>query len=500
MSEVPVRLEALTGQPDLTVPPGRPWLVGRGASADFLLGDPSVSRHHAEMQAGPDGLRVRDLGSANGTLLNGVPITEAVLRPGDVLTLGRPSFRVARPGAGAPEATPSDGEWRTVAEPAPVADPGTLQRLLALARTLSGTFEETALTAAVADLAFDVVAADRVALLLREAPLGELIPCQSRSRVGEASALQVPRVIADRAVRDGRPVITQSAMDDEALRSGSVVAARVRSAVAAPLLADADQVVGVLYADRLVSTVPFGDDEAGTLLAVAGLAAVSIAKLRLAEAHRRQEETRRNLERFLAPEVARTIAAAGVPLGAGGERRTVTVLFSDIRGFTGLAEALPPERVAGILTEYFTRMAAIIFEHGGTLDKFLGDGLLAVWGAPLARDDDAPRALAAARAMRQAVAELNADWARAGHPVLGVGIGMARGEVFAGRIGSDHRLDYTVIGDAVNLAARLCEEAPAGGILLADAVHRQLPDTTGLAEEPAVAVRGRSGAVRVWRG
>ena len=499
MTAPPIRLEGLTGDADLTVPPGRPWLIGRGAAADFILSDPSVSRHHAEMQAGPEGLRVRDLGSANGTLANGAPIGEAVLRHGDVLTLGRPAFRVVVSDARSLEDPPPGTESRAVGERPPIADPDTLRRLLALARTLSGRFERSALTAAVADLAFEVVAADRVALLLRDGPDGALVPSQSRSRVGEASALQVPRSIAGQAAREGRPVITRNALEDDALRSGSVVAARVRSAVAAPLLADEDRVIGVLYADRIASAVPFTDEEATTLLAFAGLAAVSLAKLDLTAAVQRQAETRQNLERFFAPDVAATIAAAGSPLGTGGERRTVTVLFSDIRGFTGLAEGLPPERVAGILNEYFTIMAEIIFGHGGTLDKFLGDGLLAVWGAPLDTPDDASRAVAAARAMREAVAGLNASWAQAGHPTLGVGLGLARGEVFAGRIGSDHRLDYTVIGDAVNLAARLCDLAPAGAILLTEEVRRELPAPAALEEEQGLEVRGRAGAVRVWR-
>jgi len=496
----PARLEGLTGHGDLLVAPGRPMLVGRGAAADLVVADPAVSRHHAEIQVTPDGLRVRDLGSANGCFMNGAPIVEAVLRPGDVLTLGRPAFRLVPPAGPADEELPASTSWRGVsADPAAIRDPDALQRLVALARTLSGRFDLARLTADVVDLAFEVVPADRVALLLRRGPGEDLVPVESRSRVGEASAVQVPRAIARRAVDQRRPVVTEDALDDSLLRSGSVVAARVRGAIAAPLLADDETVIGVLYADRITSPVPFADAEASLLLAFAGLAAVSLAKLELADTVQRQAETRRNLERFFSPEVAAQIAAAGGPLGAGGERRTVTVLFNDLRGFTRLAESLAPERVAAILTEYFTAMAEVVFARGGTLDKFVGDGLLAVWGAPLEVPDDAGRAVAAAREMRDALARLNQAWAARGQPVLEAGMGLARGVVFAGRLGSDHRLEYTVIGDAVNVAARLCEQAGPGEILLTREVRDRLAGPDGLAAGTGHELRGREGAVEVWR-
>lgn len=496
------RLEGLTGHGDLLVRPGRPQLIGRGLAADLVIADPAVSRTHAEIEATGDSLRVRDLGSANGTMVNGAPIEEALLQPGDVLTLGRPAFRLV-PDAGLP-AEPVIGapaEWRSpVSLPQRIEQPEALRRLLDLARRLSGEIELGRLWADIVDLTFEVVAADRAVLLVPRGPSATLVPVESRNRVGEAREVQVPQAIAGRAAVTRRPVLTDNAQDDAALRSGSVVAARVRSALAVPLLSDEDRLVGVLYADRIAQLEPFSDGDAGAALAFAGLAAVSLARLEYAESAQRQRDTQRNLERFFAPDVAATIAGAGAPLMAGGERRVVTVLFSDIRGFTALAEALPPEEVAGLLNEYFTAMADVVFSHAGTLDKFLGDGLLAVWGAPMDTPDASTRALAAAVAMRNTLAELNAGWAALGKPTLGVGFGMARGDVFAGRIGSDHRLDYTVIGDVVNLASRLCQQAPAGEILLTAAVRDHLEAPGTLSRRPEIAVRGRAGPVEVWGG
>lgn len=499
MTTRPLRLEGLTGHGSHQLPAGRPLLIGRGASADLTIADAAVSRHHAEVEVTAGGLRVRDLGSANGTFINGARISEGHLRPGDTLTIGRPAFRLVDPES--PEEGDSSGRLRTPAlASAPLDQPELLQQLLRLARTLSGSFELDTLCTDVVDLTFEVVAADRVALLMPRGPDGALIPVRSRSRVGEDAAVRVPRAIAGRAARDRLPVLTDSALDDAALRSGSVELARVRSAVAVPLLGEDSAVVGVLYADRIARVEPFADADAQAILAFAGLAAVSLAKLELLEALARRRETQRNLERFLAPEVAAAIATSEGPVTAGGERRLVTVLFSDIREFTGRAERLPPEELAALLNEYFTAMAEVVFAHGGTLDKFLGDGLLAVWGAPLALPEANPRALAAARAMRLEVERLNRSWAVRGTPPLEVGYGMARGEVFAGRIGSDHRLDYTVIGDVVNVAARLCKVARGGEILVTVEVRTALPDPEGFAPHPAATVQGRSGPVEVWRG
>lgn len=502
MSDVELRLVGLTGHGDFPVPTGRPLLVGRGGAADLIIPDTAVSRTHAEIQATGDRLRVRDLGSANGTMVNGVSVTEAFLTEGDTLTFGRPAFRVEQPGReDGGVATPGTSSPRTVA-PATgdIGDPATLARLLSLARELAGAADGVSLEALVADLTFELVPADRVAVLHRQGPDGALVPVQSRSRVGPATAVQVPRALADRAVAAGRPVVTEDALDDQTLRSGSVIASRVRSAIAAPMTAADAQVVGVLYADRISSATPFTDGEARTILAFAALAGASLARVDLAATVRRQLEQRHNLERFLAPEVAAIVAAAGTPLGAGGERRTVSVLFSDIRGFTGLAEQLPPETVAEVLTEYFTSMTGHVFAHGGTLDKFLGDGLLAVWGAPFGMPDDAARALEAARAMRADLTSLNATWEDRGLPALSVGIGLARGEVFAGRIGSEHRLDYTVIGDTVNVAAKLCAVAGANDILVTEAFRDALPAGGSLAARDDLAIRGRPGVVRVWAG
>jgi adenylate cyclase len=273
----------------------------------------------------------------------------------------------------------------------------------------------------------------------------------------------------------------------------------VRSAMCSPLLDPHDEVLGLLYVDNLSTPNTFSDEDLQFLVAFAGLAAIGVQNSRYAEQIRREATVRSNFERYFAPNVASEIAQQDGAVRVGGERRPITVLFSDIRGFTAIAESLGPDAVARLLSEYFSEMVEVIFEHGGTLDKFIGDAIMALWGAPISHADDPDRALRASLAMQAAIAQLNDRWVEAGRPEIGVGIGINHGDVFAGNIGSLRRLEYTVLGDAVNVAARLCAEAAPGEILVTEnflsAVHQQ-PAVEYL---PQLALKGKSQVVQVYR-
>jgi len=158
-----------------------------------------------------------------------------------------------------------------------------------------------------------------------------------------------------------------------------------------------------------------------------------------------------------------------------------------------------PEDLAGALNDYLSTMTGIAERYGATIDKFVGDAIMALWGAPIAHADDPDRALRAAVAMQRGVARLNQQWALAGRPEIGVGIGINYGEVFAGNIGSHRRLEYTVIGDAVNVASRLCSEAGPGEILVSEALCQVVKDHAEYEYLPAMALRGRTRSVQVFR-
>ena len=204
--------------------------------------------------------------------------------------------------------------------------------------------------------------------------------------------------------------------------------------------------------------------------------------------------------RYLHPRLVEELAREPGRLALGGESRELTVLFADIRNFTGLAERLPADRLVALLNRYFTAMTRVVQAEDGMLDKFLGDGLLAVFGAPLPRPDHAARACRAALAMRRALTSLNAEWAAEGLPELQIGIGVNTGRMVIGNMGSEQRFDYTVVGDEVNVAARLeTASKEAGADVLASEATLAAAGPRFLARElPALTLRGRSSVVRVF--
>ncbi len=309
----------------------------------------------------------------------------------------------------------------------------------------------------------------------------------------------VPRSIVDKVVEERVAVVSHNAPADARFKGRSIVAQSVRSAMCSPLLDARDQILGLLYVDNLSTPESFSDEDLQFLVAFSGLAALGIKNSRYAEQSRRDALVRSNFERYFAPNVAADISQQDGAIRLGGERRAVTVLFSDIRGFTAMAESMGPDAVATFLSEYFSEMVEVIFEHGGTLDKFIGDAIMALWGAPIAHSDDPDRALDAAIAMQKAIEELNRGWTASGRPEIGVGIGLSHGEVFAGNIGSHRRLEYTVLGDAVNVAARLCAEAGPGEILVSEALLRVVRKHVDHEYLPELGLKGKSQVVQVYR-
>jgi adenylate cyclase len=166
-----------------------------------------------------------------------------------------------------------------------------------------------------------------------------------------------------------------------------------------------------------------------------------------------RDRVRDLLDKNVSPEVAAQLLRDGAALG--GEERTVTVLFADLRGFTALSEKLPPPELLALLNRYLDRMSAALEAHGGIIDKYIGDAIMALFGAPVSQGDEADRALAAALAMEAALAQLNQELVAEGRAALAIGIGINTARVVAGNIGSTRRLNYSVIGDGVNVAARI---------------------------------------------
>ena len=474
---------------------------------------------------------MRDLGSSNGTCINGSRVSNGRLVANDTVTFGKVSYRIkeARPAGAEPLPLPEPpppgssivrqlmvsggtaagitsrdgplnrGQLRVAAATAEERQAKKLSLLLEVAQKLTAELEIDRLLRAVVDMTFQVMEVDRVTILLRNETTGELVPTLSKSRLGDTQLQPVPRSIVDKVVEERVAVVSHNAPADERFKGRSIVQQSVRSAMCSPLLDARDQILGLLYVDNLSAPGSFSDEDLQFLVAFSGLAALGIKNSRFAEQSRREALVRSNFERYFAPNVAADIAQQDGAVRLGGERRPITVLFSDIRGFTAISESMSPDAVAQMLSEYFTEMVEVIFEHGGTLDKFIGDAVMALWGAPISHSDDPDRAVEAAVAMQQAIEELNRRWVASGRPEIGVGMGISHGDVFAGNIGSHRRLEYTVLGDAVNVASRLCAEAGPGEILVSEALLHVTRKPVNYEYLPELGLKGKTQVVQVYR-
>ena len=222
------------------------------------------------------------------------------------------------------------------------------------------------------------------------------------------------------------------------------------------------------------------------------------------------ERARANLSRYFSPNIVDLLAESDEPLGPV-RRQQVAVLFVDIVGFTRMAEAMSPEAVVALLRQFHERMAQQIFDCGGTVEKYIGDEIFAVFGLPAPSPHDALNALRCAAGMLRELAAWNAERAAAGEPPLGIGIGLNYGPAVMGDVGSEQTLAFTVIGDTVNVASRLQSLTRELGtqLIVADPVLQQIgggqpppPDAlpVALTEHGEHELRGRSGAVRIWTG
>ncbi len=542
------QLVSETGDRTFDLPADRHLGVGRALQCDVPILDATISRRHAELWVDEEGLHLLDLGSSNGTFVNGRRVERGLARVDDIVTFGKVSFKLlSRPDIiTPPDLAPGEIERRpsaaaTILRARPVQMPGVgvrrlrssadrqppsgtlgdevlaspavdssvaegraagaqrrLDLLVAVAHKLGRARDTDALLHDVVTMVLEILEADRAAVLL-VGEGGALETVVALDSAGHPLATPVPASIAQRAIDERVALLSDDAPEDQRFGGASIIAQQVRSAICAPLLGSDGEALGVLYVDNLTLTHRYGDDDLDFVIAFAGLAGVALENSRFAERIRREALVRANFERYFAPALADRIASDPGAARLGGDRRLVAVLFSDIRDFTSLAESMRPEEVASLLTEYFTQMVECVFRHGGALDKFIGDAILAQWGAPIGSDSDADNALRAAMEMQRELALLNARWRAHGRPELGVGIGLTYGEVFAGNIGSERRLEYTIIGDTVNVANRLSNAARAGEILVSEALRGALGSVPAMEACPPLTLRGKSQPVPIYR-
>lgn len=519
--------------------------IGRAPDNSVVLDDPRASRYHAHVSQADDGTFTIIDGavingqlrrSANKVFINGEPRFEHQLKTGDRITIGASTLRFEQPAEErttdvryddkplghtqllisandvmstvlrSKEEVPPSAQRDKVLE-ALQRKANILSALYEMSKTLGSVFDLNAIFEKATDIIFRSTPADRVVALLAEQDAGasedsNLTPIAVRARDNRLEAharkLSIGRTITRKVMRDRVALLSQDAASDEQFAGvDSIVSQGVRSTICAPLMTES-RVHGALYADRLDPFAAFKPDDLELISAVAAQTAIAVENARAHERLAREEVARANYSRFLPEYVVKQMLENPESFKLGGSSQNITILFADIRGFTRISEHAPPEKIVNLLNRYFSAMTEIIFAHGGTLDKYLGDGLMALFGAPTATPDDASNALNAAVAMQRRLMGINRELREEGFPEIGVGMGLHTGEAIVGYIGSDRRSEYTAIGDTVNTSSRLESNARGGEILISDATAQAAHSRYKLKPREPIMVKNRQQPVNLW--
>ncbi|MBL8113208.1 MAG: FHA domain-containing protein [Acidobacteria bacterium] len=468
--------------------------LGRSSENEIVLNDFSVSRKHAILRRENDRWVVADQNSTNGIKVNGRFVTQSAIAAGDVLTVGTFTLTVREelpsgPAKKAPGTESTSTFVRSIADfnrdfglehVAAVVEPSSglssssrrfasqvargkiFEILVQVAKTLIDAKRLDEILGRLLDLLFEYLPAERGVVVLLD-PNDRLVPTLARQRGREGVEVTEPfsHTIVDTVVRERVAVLTSDALADGRFEAGqSIRIQQIRSAMCVPLWIK-DRIIGALHVDTPLRVGTFTADDLDLLTALGNFGAVAIERARLQQRVEEEQRIRERLSRYHSPGVVEEIVSEPSQGVEKVRTRNVTVFFCDIVGFTTLAETMDPAALSKFLNHVFTYAADAIFAEGGTLDKFIGDAVMAFFGAPIPQPDHPRRAIAAAARLLEHILAWNIERAQRNEAPVIIRIGINSGNAVVGDIGSDTRVDYTVLGNTVNIAARL-EEYVAG--------------------------------------
>lgn len=513
--------------------------IGRHPNCEVQVSGEAISRFHAKIIQDDQGWSVLDLKSVNGTQVNDKNVTRCRLKDQDRITLGslellfgvvkEPESVVYESSEDAPLVTQSINvdEFKQLLErsrsPGEPGDSGTretMQTPVATAVAPSELEDSSAtynwalpvvskasqsllschdldeMLNCVMDLVFDNLPSERGCIFLYDEEKQEQTMRVMRTQAGiPQERFTISTTVTNQTISEKTAVLcSDTAADDRFSEQHSIIFSKIASVMCAPLYAgEGGQVGGYIYIDTRNVQTPFRREHLEVLTTLAMLSSVALEQAKLRENVMREKNIRSRLERYC-PAVVDTIIDAceeGLPDVMIAAEMEVTVLFLDLSGFTTLSEDLAPAEVTQLLNDVFGRFTDAVFEFTGTLDKFMGDGMMAIFGAPVPMEDHADRAVRAALRMQEHLEAFNS--ARGNDSGLRMRIGINSGLVTAGDIGSPERKDYTVIGDVVNVASRLeSQVAVPGQIIIGPRTKELVTETICCKELEPTVLKGKS--------
>ncbi len=485
--------------------------VGRKMDNDLILKDPHVSRRHFVIESKNKRWELVNLSSTHGTIVNNKIVNRQILRNGDQIQAGSTKIIFS-----SDEPTPSETvslanigerlkENKTIqlsdsvfiekdqsenSSTLATSDPkkvesfafetimatdhsSELRRRYMLLQDISkqmiAQFDLDKLLNFLLDKTFEVFQADNALVLLIDTKTKILVPKAVRLNGERATNLHISQVFIEQVFEKKIGILSTDARTDERFKAHeSIISHGIRSVMCVPLLFH-DEVLGMIHIDSETKEKAFNHEDLDLLTILGNQAALFVHNANLHEKMVGQETKLANLERYFSPQVAQRILSDEINIEPGGKKVDVTILYCDIRGFTALTELVGAEEIMGFLNLYFSEMSDIVFEFGGTLDKFIGDALLAVFGSPIPDSDSEMHGARAAEKMIKRMQEIHFSVGK-----VSIGIGLHQGNVIHGDLGSQKVMQYTVIGDVVNTTSRLAAKAKPNQIILSADIKKIL--------------------------
>jgi class 3 adenylate cyclase/pSer/pThr/pTyr-binding forkhead associated (FHA) protein len=509
--------------------------IGRAYDNLILIDHPSVSRYHAWVEVNTNKFIVKDLGSRNSTFVNDVKVEQAPLQDGDKVRFGsqefvfnlsaeEKEFETMTPSQNIREEVEKSELFRkersiektefnfnnvfgdpSVTSVIKFKEKNIYQRtldklkvLLEVSRQLSSPQSLEQLFKNILELLFNIIHVDRAAILLFNKQTKQL-ECQAfKTKIPiQDDEVFYSTQITNWVYSKGKVLATADAARDERFQdSQSIFVQQIHASMCIPLKPK-EELIGVLYLDNLDLWGMYSDEDIEFVSALANQAAIAIENIRLYQKIESEAVLRSKLELFFPQSVRKKLQETDK---LEIVERDVTILFADISGFTEMSSQKKPREVIEILNEYFTVVVEdIIFKYEATLEKYIGDALLAVWGAPYQKPDDADKALQSAIEMQQAVRRLNQRWCQERNLEIKIHIGLNSGKVAAGNIGSEKLIQYATIGDTTNVCSRICNVAKAEQIVISETTLGRLSNLNlPVTPLPLVKVKGKAKPLQLY--
>jgi len=494
--------------------------IGRHPRSTICLHDPLVSKRHAIIHEVAGEYVYEDLGSANGSFLDGVRIGKHKLIDGDEVTLGKVTLtfyaeseeeklaKIVNISRFSDTSQVHDrievGSIKFQAEKN-VPDLTLLRadyeklRLghelfqnIGLDNSLSSVLEK------VSNEMLRIFHSDSCVILLLNPSSGELIPKVVRTLDGVEDRVSVSGSVLNEVQETRSAVLlSDTSSDDRFSSSSSLIMQGIRSVMCAPIMHDGE-FFGVVHMDSQQGQASFNRKDLQLFTGIVQYVAMAVANAHLIRKIEREARSKAQFERLLSPSVVEQVMSGKVTLEKGGKLRDVTILFADIRGFTSMARHSDAIHVVAMLNRYFEMVVDVVFKYGGTVDKYIGDEIMVLFGAPVEMEDPADQAVACALEMQSSLDAFNIERERHGEDKIRIGIGINSGEVVVGSIGSSQTMQYTCIGDAVNIASRLTDMAKPGQVIVSENTLAELTGTAEYDALPPVPLKGLEGDVKTY--